>query len=147
MEFKIHHNILSVNEKNNLLKMVKTKVYDRGEKFPGLQSDSNLHLDSATHPLLIKLEKLIPDNSVIQKCWANYTTGNFKSWHTHPGSFSVVYMLQNKSELGTVLKNEKEEVQTICPENSCIIFDNSINHSSPAADFNLDRYTIAMDFE
>jgi hypothetical protein len=147
MKYKVYYDILSTSEKSILLNVVKTKVYDRGKDFPGLQSDADLHFNVATHPLLIKLEKYMPKNSTILKCWANYTTGDFKSWHTHPGTFSIVYMLQNKSKLGTVLKDEKEEIQTICPENSCVIFDNSITHSSPSADYNLDRYTLAMDFE
>ena len=43
MKYKVYYDILSTSEKSTLLNVVKTKVYDRGKDFPGLQSDPNLH--------------------------------------------------------------------------------------------------------
>ena len=44
IDHKICHNILSENERNTLLNLVKTKVYNIGKDFPGLQSKPDLHL-------------------------------------------------------------------------------------------------------
>ena len=57
MKYKVYYDILSTSEKSTLLNVVKTKVYDRGKDFPGLQSNADLHFNVATHPLLIKLAK------------------------------------------------------------------------------------------
>ena len=147
IDHEICHNILSESERNALLTLIKTKVYNIGKEFPGLQSKPDLHLYPPTYPLLMKIEELLSRKCEIKKCWANYSTGNYTSWHTHPGTFSVVYMVQNKSGLGPWLKKDTETLKTKCPENSFIRFENTLNHTAPAANYNIDRYSVAVEFE
>jgi len=142
---KLYRNILNKKEKSALLKFVKTKVKNLGSNFPGLQTDPNLHTYEEMNILLNKIKKYYK-GYLIDKCWGNFSTGNYLSWHAHRQfPLSMVYFIKNPYELGPFFKREGFEVLvTKCPENSLILFDASLQHSVPCH-LKADRYSIAFD--
>tara|TARA_R100001163_G_C4935280_1_gene109439 strand:- start:116 stop:568 length:453 start_codon:yes stop_codon:yes gene_type:complete len=145
---KVYKNILSKKERLKLLKFVKTKLENLGPDFPGLQTRDQLHRKKELLPLINEIGKINTLNKKygIQKCWGNHTVGDYLCWHSHPNcDLSLVYYLQNKSEIGTVFKKDNFNVYVSkCPENSLLIFDSNQVHSVP---YHLkeDRYSIAFD--
>ena len=141
----VYKNILSERERLKTLEFVKTVVKDLGPNFPGLQSMPNLHEYKELKELLNKTKKIIKGYA-IQKCWANFSNGDYISWHNHLDcDKSLVYYLKNKSKVGTMFKEEGHKVK-ISPglENSALIFDSSLTHSVPCHLFE-ERYSIAFD--
>ena len=139
------NNILDKKEQSNLLTYIKTTVKNLGPNFPGLQSSADLHLKNELRPFLKKIKKFIKNYS-IKKCWANYTNGNYISWHNHSSKISVVYYLKNPNNLGVMLTNDGCNIfYTKGEENSIIMFDSKIIHSVPNFHLKKDRYTIALE--
>mgnify|MGYP003152950900 CR=1 FL=1 len=143
---EIYKDILLEEERRNILKFVKTKVKELGEKFPGLQSDPNLHTLKELKVFLKRIKKYLTGYK-IQKCWANYSCGDYISFHKHKVT-SMVYFLENKSNMGPMfLKKSKGFFQvnmSQCPENSLLIFDSGVIHSVPCH-LKEDRYSIAIE--
>ena len=66
-------------------------------------------------------------------------------FHTHKGaSFTGVYFLKNCKDNGTVFKFDAIELQTICEDNTGIIFNSSILHSTPIWK-GKNRYAVTVD--
>ena len=142
---KVHKDILSKKERLKLLKFVKTTVKNLGPNYPGLQSLADLHKHKELKTFLDKIEPIIK-GYMIQKCWVNFSCGDYISWHNHPGcDKNIVYYLKNKSNIGTMFKKEgcKVEVKKGL-ENSLIIFDSNIIHAIPPH-LPEERYSIAID--
>ena len=129
---KVYKNILSQKEKLKLFKFAKKIVKDLGPDFPGLQSSPDLHQYKELKILIDKIKDII-DGYSIQKCWANFSNGDYLSWHDHSDfDISMVYYLKNKSKLGTMFKQEGTKVMmTKCEENSMCIFNSKLIHSVP----------------
>ena len=129
---KVHKDILSKKERLKLLKFVKTTVKNLGPDYPGLQSSPNLHEYQELKILLDKIKPFIK-NYIIQKCWVNFSYGDFICWHSHPDcDKSIVYYLKNKSNIGTMFKKEGHKVEVSKGlENSLLIFNSNITHSVP----------------
>ena len=144
--FKTHKNILDKKEKKDLLAFVKTKIQYLGEDYPGLQTEGDLHTYKELNFFLKKINKHIKPNK-INKCWANYTAGDYISWHSHKGiKYSVVYYLKSPQKLGVMFTKGKYGVEyTEGLENSLVIFDGSKTHSMPNSHKKINRYTIALD--
>ena len=142
---RIYKNILLKKDRLKLLKFIKTVVKNLGPNFPGLQTDPNLHTHKEILFLLRTIKKHLKGYT-IQKCWANFSEGNYMNWHAHPEcDISMVYYLKNKSDIGTVFKKQGLGVNVKkCPENSLLIFNSKLVHSVP---YHLkeDRYSIAFD--
>ena len=142
---RIYKNILLKKDRLKLLKFVKKIVKDLGPDFPGLQTDPNLHTYKEILPLLKTIKKHLKGYT-IQKCWSNFSEGNYIAWHSHPDcDISMVYYLKNKSDIGTVFKKQGSEVDVKkCPENSLLIFNSKLVHSVP---YHLkeERYSITFD--
>ena len=141
---RIYKNILLKKDKVKLLKFVKTLVKDFGPGFPGLQTDPDLHTYKEIMPLLKTIKKYLKGYT-IQKCWANFSEGNYMGWHTHPEcDIGMVYYLKNKSDIGTVFKKQGLEVDVKkCPENSLLIFNSKLVHSIPYH-LKKERYSITF---
>ena len=151
-QMELHKDILLEEERRNILKFVKTKVKELGEKFPGLQSDPNLHTLKELKVFLKRIKKYLKGYK-IQKCWVNYSCGNYISFHQHK-EISMVYFLENKSNMGPMfLEKSKPHLawdsifqvnMSQCPENSLLIFDRDVIHSVPCH-LKEDRYSIAIE--
>ena len=90
--------------------------------------------------------KNITKGYAIQKCWANFSNGDYICWHNHVHcDKSMVYYLKNKSNIGTMFKKEglKLEISKGL-QNSALIFDSNLTHSVPCHLFE-NRYSIAFD--
>jgi len=143
--FKLHKNILTKKEQKHLLNFIETKLKYFGEEWPGLQTENNLHTYKELEPFLKKIKKHIEPNTV-KDCWANYTEGDYITWHKHDSKYSVIYYLKNKKEIGVMFKKSKYGIEyTKGPENSLLIFDGSRIHSMPNTYEKIKRYTIALD--
>ena len=143
--FKLHKNILTKKEQKDLLDFIKTKVEYLGEEWPGLQTKNNLHIYKELKPFLNKIKIYIEPNK-IRECWANYTEGNYITWHKHDSKYSIVYYLKNNKEIGVMFKKGKYGIEyTKGPENSLSIFDGSKIHSIPNNYEKINRYTIALE--
>ena len=143
---KLHKDILNNKERLELLRFVKTKVMNLGDTFPGLQTKPNLHTYKEMNVLLDRTKKYYA-GYIIDKCWANYSIGDYLSWHTHPNhvSQSMVYFLQNPNNMGPFFKENKLRIRvTRCPENSLILFSAQLQHSVPCH-LEAERYSIAFD--
>ena len=141
----VYKNILSQKERLKLLKFVKTVVKDLGPNYPGLQSKNNLHEYKELKQLLNKTKKIIKGYA-IKMCWANFSNGDYISWHNHLDcDKSLVYYLKNKSKIGTMFKEEGNNVKiTLALQNSALMFDSSLTHSVPCHLFE-ERDSIAFD--
>ena len=151
---EIYKDILSEEERRNILKFVKTKVKELGEDFPGLQSDPNLHTLKEFKVFLKRIKKYL-NGYKIQKCWANYSCGDYISFHKHKAT-SMVYFLENKSNIGPMFLEKSKSRSPLswdslfqvnmsqCPENSLLIFDRDVIHSVPCH-LKEDRYSIAIE--
>ena len=151
---ELYKDILLEEERRNILKFVKTKVKELGEKFPGLQSDPNLHTLKEFKVFLKRIKKYL-NGYKIQKCWANYSCGDYISFHKHQGT-SMVYFLENKSNIGPMFLEKSKSRSPLswdslfqvnmsqCPENSLLIFDRDVIHSVPCH-LKEDRYSIAIE--
>ena len=142
---KVYKNILLEKERLEILNFVKTTVKDLGPDFPGLQSSPDLHQYKELKILIDKIKDII-DGYSIQKCWANFSNGDYICWHNHVDcNKSMVYYLKNKSNIGTMFKKEglKLEISKGL-QNSALIFDSNLTHSVPCHLFE-DRYSIAFD--
>ena len=95
---------------------------------------------------LKKINKYIKPNK-ISKCWANYTAGDYISWHSHENiKYSIVYYLKSPQKLGVMFAKNKFGVEyTKGIENSLVMFDGSRSHSIPNSHKKMNRYTIALD--
>lgn len=145
MNLETHKNILTKKEQKDLLAFVKTKVEYLGEEWPGLQTKNNLHIYKELKPFLNKIKKYIEPNK-IRECWANYTKGDYITWHKHDSKYSIVYYLKNSKEVGVMFKKDKYGIEyTKGPENSLSIFDGSKIHSIPNTYEKINRYTIALE--
>tara|TARA_Y100001937_G_C7051246_1_gene299224 strand:- start:511 stop:981 length:471 start_codon:yes stop_codon:yes gene_type:complete len=148
--FKLYKNILSKKEQNILLKFIKSSVKFLGEGYPGLQTSPDLHLYDEMKPFIKATEKYHKNYS-IERCWANYTNGNYIYWHNHSQySLSIVYYLKNPSSVGVMFKDPSNTsydliTYTDGPENSLVIFDSNKVHSVPNDYKQKDRYSIALD--
>ena len=142
---KVHKNILSKKERLKILKFIKTVIKDLGPDFPGLQSEATLHGCKKLEKLLDKINVIIKGYRV-HRCWANFSNGNYISWHSHAYcDKSLVYYLKNKSNIGTMFKKKENKVEvTKALENSLLIFDSNLIHSVPCH-LPEDRYSIAFD--
>jgi len=146
MNLKIHKNILTKKEQKNLLAFVKIKIEYLGEDYPGLQTKSNLHTYKELNVFLKKINKYVePDK--IDMCWANYTAGDYISWHNHDNTkYSLVYYLKSPKKLGVMFAKGKYGIEyTEGLENSLVIFDGSRIHSMPNSYKKMNRYTLALD--
>ena len=142
----IHKNVLSEKERKNILSFVKSEIKDLGSNYPGLQTHPSLHQNKKLFPLLEKVREYC-DGYKIDKCWANFTKGDFVNWHTHPYDLSAVYYLQNKYNIGTLFLHQKSVIEvTECPQNSLLIFNSKLVHSVPIH-LKEDRYSIAIDLK
>lgn len=142
---KVYKNILLEKERLKILKFVKTTVKNLGPDFPGLQSLPNLHKHKELKTLIDKT-KHITKGYQIQKCWANFSNGDYICWHNHVDcNKSMVYYLKNKSNIGTMFKKDglKLEISKGL-QNSALIFDSNLTHSVPCHLFE-NRYSIAFD--
>ena len=152
---EIYKDILLEEERLKILKFVKHKLKKLGpvpygeneeEIFPGLQSDPNLHTFKEFRIFLESIKKYLKSYK-IQRCWANYSCGNYINFHKHKER-SMVYFLENKNNMGPMfLEKEKGFFQVNMsqyPENSLLIFDSGIIHSVPCH-LKEDRYSIAID--
>jgi|TARA_R110001606_G_C14999518_1_gene606883 hypothetical protein len=136
--------ILTEIERLKLLKFVKTIVTDLGEKYPGLQTRNGFHTYTETENLLNNIKKF-HNNYKIIRCWANFSKGDFISWHNHTTSnIAIVYFLQNKCNMGPMFKTKDKIEVTKCKENSLLIFPSYLIHSSPVH-LPEDRYSIAFE--
>jgi|TARA_R100000455_G_C6173159_1_gene53825 hypothetical protein len=142
---KVYKNILLEKERLEILKFVKTKVKDLGPNFPGLQSSPNLHQHKELKILINKI-KNITKGYLIEKCWANFSNGDYICWHNHSYcDKSIVYYLKNKLNIGTMFKKEGHNVQVSKGlQNSLLIFDSNLTHSAPCH-LSEERYSIAFD--
>tara|TARA_R100000231_G_scaffold127037_1_gene97759 strand:- start:395 stop:850 length:456 start_codon:yes stop_codon:yes gene_type:complete len=147
--FKVYKNILTKDQQKNLLNFVKNKVKKIGPKYPGLQSNNNLHTYKELNIFLEKIKKYIDTNNILG-CWVNYTNGDHISWHNHPSKYSLVYYLHNKDNVGVMFRNMSNMNYYLIEyteglENSMVVFDSSRIHSVPNSSKKLDRYTLVMD--
>jgi hypothetical protein len=156
----LYKDILLEEERINLLEnFIKLSVKDLGESFPGLQSSPTIHLHEEMKILLKKI-KPYHEGYTISRCWANFSRGNIIAWHNHHDEInrskkSMVYFLENKCGMGPMFKVEPKHSFpfspppfrvkiTQCPENSLLLFDNTLIHSMPCH-LPQDRYSIAFD--
>jgi len=141
----LYKKILSEKERLKLLNFVKTKLLNFGPTYPGLQSKTNLHTYKELQPFLKKITPYT-NSYHIKNVWVNYTIGDDICWHSHKNiDRSIVYYLQNKSNIGTMFKQKGTKVLvTECPQNSLMIFDSFLEHSGPCH-LPEDRYSIALD--
>jgi hypothetical protein len=142
---KLYTDILLEEERIKILEAVKQNVKDFGPKFPGLQTPSFFHQHKTMQVLLKKIKPYYKNYDII-KCWANFSLGNIISWHNHHGSDkTMIYFLENKCNMGPMLKKEGCEIEiTRCPENSLLIFNSNIAHSAPCH-LPEERYSIAFE--
>lgn len=143
---KIYYNVLSEHERINLLESSKLKLYDLGDGFPGLQTDTNFHLCIEKNTLNKICEKI--NNNNIDSCWVNYTDHSMKYqyWHNHENvKDTCVYMIENPEKIGTIFKINEEEYQMDLPTNSLITFPPDLMHTVPYNVIN-PRYSLAIDF-
>ena len=132
-EIETHDNILTEEERVEMVNFIKTKLKSFTDTHPGLQTDSNLHEYPEMQNFLKKISSHT-ENFKISHCWANSTSGDNIAWHSHPDFIvrSIVYYLKNKCELGTIFKKGEIKVEvTKAPENSLAIFDSRLEHSVP----------------
>tara|TARA_R110002012_G_scaffold153935_1_gene314168 strand:+ start:69 stop:524 length:456 start_codon:yes stop_codon:yes gene_type:complete len=132
-EIETHNNILTEEERIDMINFIKTKLKPFSDTHPGLQTDSNLHEYPEMQNFLKKISSHT-ENFKISHCWANSTNGDNIAWHSHPNFIvrSIVYYLKNKCELGTIFKKGEIKVEvTKAPENSLAIFDSRLEHSVP----------------
>jgi hypothetical protein len=139
-EIETHNNILTEEERIEMVNFIKTKLKKISDNHPGLQTDPNLH-EYPEMKIFLKKISSHTENFKISHCWANATNGDILGWHSHPHFIvrSLVYYLKNKSEIGTIFKKgeskDAESLQAIevtkAPENSLAIFDGRLEHSGP----------------
>tara|TARA_Y100000361_G_C11148490_1_gene339580 strand:+ start:1119 stop:1589 length:471 start_codon:yes stop_codon:yes gene_type:complete len=144
--YTIHNDILKDSQRLNILKNVKNLLSDFGPTFPGLQTKAKLHQKPFMFEFLFAIKKFIKEEFSIVKCWGNFSDGKEYNWHKHPTYYSAVYMLDNPLEMGTSFKIDDKIIKTKCPNNSLIVFDGGIPHSTPISNKLVDRYSIALDF-
>jgi hypothetical protein len=146
MDIKKYLNVLTKKEQSSILKLINKKLIQIPD-CPGLQTHPNLHFCEELKPLFEKLKKYILENFTIDKCWANYTDGNYINWHVHKSDLSVVYYLKNKKSIGTVFRINGKIVSLKSPENSLIIFKNEIHSVPPKkrGTLKMNRYSIALE--
>lgn len=97
-----------------------------------------------------KFQKLI-DKTFYQKtkiltCWFVIVKKDSQfQYHVHKGSsFTGVYFLKNCKDNGTIFKFDNLEIQTICEDNTGIIFTSNLMHSTPTWK-GADRYVVTVD--
>ena len=142
---KLYTDILLEEERIKILEAVKQHVKDLGPKFPGLQTPPFFHEHKTMQVLLEKIKPYYKKYD-ITKCWAYFSLGNIIAWHDHQGcDKTMLYFLENKCNMGPMLKKEGYEVEiTRCPENSLLIFNSNITHSGPCH-LPEERYSIAFE--
>jgi|TARA_R100001509_G_C4693595_1_gene157676 hypothetical protein len=142
---KVYKNILLEKERLEILNFVKTTVKDLGPDFPGLQSSPDLHQYKELKILIDKIKDII-DGYSIQKCWANFSNGDYICWHNHGYcDKSMVYYLKNKSNIGTMFKKEGYSIEVSEGlQNSLLVFNSDLTHSVPCH-LSEERYSIAFD--
>ena len=146
MKIKPYKNILTESERLKLLEFVKIVVVDLGENYPGLQTNDAFHIYPKMKNLLNNIKKFHKDYKII-RCWANFSKGDFISWHNHITSdISMVYFLENKCNMGPMFKIKEgiEVMITKCEENSLLVFPSNLVHSSPVH-LPENRYSIAFE--
>jgi hypothetical protein len=86
-------------------------------------------------------------NLVIDKCWFNICKSISKyTYHDHhPIPVSAVFYLEGCTNNGTIFRVGDAELQTICDDNSLLVFDGGFLHKVPSWK-GQDRYSIAFDF-
>lgn len=148
---KIYNNILSNEERINLLEKCKPFLY-KIKGCPGLQTNPNLHeLFLNDLDVFEKIKKGVKINQKIKKCWMNYTDINFayESWHDHNildiYDYSCCYMIENPENIGTWFRVNDEICKVTCLTNSALVFHKSILHTVPP-NITKPRYSLAIDF-
>ena len=151
--YQQYFNILSEIERIKIVKFLKPLHKDLGPKYPSLQTPADIHTYPELREFVNRIQNVFVEFSRtrgltkqynINKCWSVFKKGTYRTWHTHPTNFSMVYYLDNPDNLGTIFKKEDQIISTQAPQNSLIIFPSSISHSAPVS--KKSRYSIAIDF-
>ena len=148
---KIHKNIFLESERKQMLSLVKNKIKNLGDNFPGLQTPADLHKNTQAKTFYNKIKKYHKGYKV-HKSWGLCSNGDLICWHKHtyPVVKSIVYILNSKNSMGPIFLEERKQSNwdkikvTNCPQNSLIIFDSRLLHSTPCH-LKEKRYSIAID--
>lgn len=152
-DVKIFYEVLSSQERENLLEQSKPLLGKVSELHPGLQTDTNLNevfTGKEFYNPFPKFCDLINVDAELVSAWVNCIDSEVKlSWHTHTDfypeyRYSSVYMLDNPESLGTAFLMEDAEYHLPAPTNSLLVFPSNYTHSNPLVQST--RYTLAMDF-
>lgn len=134
IDFEIDHHVCSFKTKYQSLIDQQLKHYD----------------NSAIQFICSKFQELtnqaFNQKTKVLTCWFVMVKedSEFK-YHTHTGSsFTGVYYLKNCKNNGTVFKFDNTELQTICDDNTGIVFDSGILHSTPTWK-GKNRYAVTVD--
>jgi len=144
-------NVFTNQQRRKLLKDCQPLLVDRGDPFPGRQTDPTLHLHSdfifpINDILKIVLKETGLDLVVADRVWINWTNGSMKdiAWHRHQCDYALVYYMRTPLPFfsnGTLFRSGL----FTAPQNSMIIFPADMEHTAPTSPFRFDRYTMAMD--
>jgi hypothetical protein len=143
---RIYYNVLDEEERIGLLNESKKHLKNLGPRWPGLQTNPNLHLHLMNVKPLETFLCLSGFNS-IEKCWVNYTDDSMKyiSWHNHSKSrFTSIYYLDNPEGRGTMFDVDGKKFQLDVPTNTLMCIPPDIIHSVPE-NVTQPRYSLVID--
>ena len=132
---RIYRNVLSEEERLELLRNSSEYLDDKGPSVPGLQTVAVLHtlLNFKNHLTLCKLLKLVGFTN-IRQCWSNYSD-SYQSetvWHTHSSRLTSIYYMENPEGLGTLFRVNKKEFKIDVPTNTLMVIPGNIEHNAPS---------------
>ena len=113
--------------------------------------DLRSHEDFLNSSLYISslFQKKLGLNLEIINIWITYTRGEKLEYHTHPFDWACVYYMKTNPLLknnGTQFKFSEDDVQLVkSPQNSAILFDGSVPHTTPSFLPLSGRYVLTMD--
>ena len=139
-------NILTDEQREELLETSKSLLLDLGGMYPGKQTLGTLHtipkLKSIFDCMLQHMEDVMNYKFDIKNAWVNWTNGKDEdlNWHTHLCHYSMVYYM-SPFNCGTLFRDKFVETEL----NSLIIFPATMEHTAPTSPSRIDRYTLAME--
>lgn len=141
---KIYENVLSEEERVELLNLSKEHLEDLGNSYPGLQTSPNFW--NQMNPKVLKTFMNVVGYETISKCWVNYTDGEmgYTSWHAHESKNTSVYYLDNPEGRGTIFKVGEKVFQIDSPTNSLMVIPGNMIHSVPE-NVTQPRYSLVID--
>ena len=157
MNVHLIENIFSNDKRRQLIEYSKSLLLENsslvskylGRRYPGRQSDPNIHLlptfRSSAEYIINSVKRKTRLNVGITKSWINWTNGKKEdiAWHNHQTDYSMVYYMKTVPFFsdGTLFRDQFVK----SPVNSLLLFPGYLEHTAPTCPFRIHRYTWAFE--